>query len=284
MSRKLLLVFLLSASLTAFAQTGAAPDQNNANQNQQPNGPPQAVVPAATGGTAWTGIGPTGGVLLSTPLATFSSPQPTAGISVAGRAGISDSTPVNTGLESTLTPSTLVYVYSSGTNAGVTAPAAENPATEAVSSARMMDFVPSSSVSSVSAPAGNTPSLAEVAAMYKSRQGTQTLRTYTNADVPRQNTGLLTNVTMASNEPPQPPQSSAAQPSTPAPSAQQQQSTSPQQQAPAQGAAADNSQSTQNQSPDQSKQLPASSTLLPLLGLLGVASAGAGAWYRRRNR
>src|SRR5215471_18327822 len=114
MSRKLLMVSVLSASLTAFSQTGASPDQENTNPNQ--NSPAQVVVPPGTGGTAWTGIGPTGGVLLSTPSATFDSPQPTAGISVAGRAGISNSTPVNTGLQSTLTPSSMVYVYTPAAN------------------------------------------------------------------------------------------------------------------------------------------------------------------------
>ena len=282
MFRKLLLVSILSASLTAFGQTGASPDQDNANANQQPNQPAQGTVPPATGGTAWTGIGPTGGVLLSTPSASFSSPQPTAGISLAGRAGISNSTPTNTGLESTVTPSTLVYVYNSGANAAT--PASESPAMEAVSSARATDFVPSSSVTSFgAAPAGTTLSLAEVAATYKARQGTQTLRTYTNADVPRENAGLLTNVTLASNQPPAPPQSAATQPSAPA-TTQQQPSTSPQPETSTQSSATDNSQPGDNQSGDENKQLPASSTLLPLLGLLGIASAGVGTWYRRRSR
>ena len=282
MSRKLLLVSVLLVSLTAFGQTGASPDQDNANANQQPNQPAQGTVPPGTGGTAWTGIGPTGGVLLSTPSATFSSPQPAAGISLAGRAGISNSTPANTGLESTTTASTLVYVYNSGTNA--VAPASESPATEAVSSARALDLVPSSSATSFGAtPTGTNLSLAEIAAMYKGRQGTQPLRTYTNADVPRQNAGLLTNVTMASNQPPTPPQSTATQPSAPA-TTQQQPSASQQQETSTQSAATDNSQPAQNQSADENRQLPASSTLLPLLGLLGIASAGVGAWYRRRSR
>src|SRR5947209_8676786 len=53
-------------------------------------------------------IGVSSGGTLSTPTATFAAPAPTAGISDSGRAGISDSNPVNTGLQSTLGNSTLV--------------------------------------------------------------------------------------------------------------------------------------------------------------------------------
>ena len=279
MSRKLLLVSVLSASLAAFGQTGASPDQGNTNANQ--SSPAQVVVPPATGGTVWTGIGPTGGVLLSTPLATFDSPQPTAGISVAGRAGISNNTPVNAGLESTLAPSTMVYVSSPA--ATFPAPANENPATEAVSSERMNDFVPSAPITSVGASSvTNNLSLAEVAAMYKARQGTQTLRTYTNADVPRENAGLLTNTIMASNNVPPPPQSASTQ--SPAPRTSQSQSSSQQQETATQSATTENPQPSQDQAAGENKGLPATSTLLPLLGLLGVASAGIGVWYRRRGR
>ncbi|HEY6968263.1 MAG TPA: hypothetical protein VJA94_03590 [Candidatus Angelobacter sp.] len=274
MSRKLLLVLVLSASLTAFSQTGASPDQENTNPNQS------SVVVPPTGGTAWTGIGPTGGVLLSTPSATFDSPQPTAGISLAGRAGISNNAPVNTGLESTLAPSSMVYVSMPAVSAPVNTPATESPALEAVPAERAPDLVPPATTGNFGAPpVTNNLSLAEVAAMYKARQATQTLRTYTNADVPRENAGLLTNTIMASNHVPPPPQSASTQSS-----ASQSQSSSQQQETATQSAATENPQTAQDQAADENKGLPATSTLLPLLGLLGVASAGIGVWYRRRGR
>ena len=271
MSRKLLLVLVLSASLAAFGQTGA---QENTNPNQ--SSPAQVVVPPGTGGTAWTGIGTTGGVLLNTPSLTFDSPQPTAGISLAGRAGISNNAPVNAGLESTLAPSSMVYVYTPGVSAPVNTPATESPALEAVPPERAPDLVPPAATGSFGAPAvTNNLSLAEVAAMYKARQATQMLRTYTNADVPRENAGLLTNTILASNHVPPPPQSASTQ-SSAAPTTSQSQST--------QSAPTENPQSAQDQAADENRRLPATSTLLPLLGLLGVASAGIGVWYRRRGR
>src|SRR5215470_5913295 len=123
MAGKVLVVSILSISLAAFGQT-SAPSSQDTNSNSST----QTVLAPTTGGTAWTGVGPAGGVLLSTPSATFDSPQPTAGISVAGRAGISNSTPVNAGLQSTLSPSSMVYVYTPGSNTFSTAPVAENPA------------------------------------------------------------------------------------------------------------------------------------------------------------
>ena len=275
MFRKVLLVSVLSISLTAIGQTGAS-----SNQDVTPPATPN-TLPSTTGGTVWTGVGPAGGVLLSTPSATFDSPQPTAGISLAGRAGISNSTPVNTGMQSTLGPSTIVYVYPSASSAVPEAPATVNPATEAVSVARLNDYAPSSFTTSIGAPPATGVSLAEVAAKFKTQQASQHLRTYTNADVPRQNAGLLTNVTLASNMPPQPPQSATPQRST-APSAAPH--SSAQQETATQSSAGNNPQSAQNQAENENRRLPASSTLLPLLGLLGIASAGVGVWYRRRVR
>lgn len=276
MFRKVLLASVLSLSLTAFSQTGASSNQDTT--------PPATsnTLPSTTGGTVWTGVGPAGGVLLSTPSATFDSPQPAAGISLAGRAGISNSTPANTGVQSTLGPSTMVYVYPSATNVSPEAPATVNPATEAVSVARLNDYAPSSFTTSIGAPPATGVSLAEVAAKFKTQQASQHLRTYTNADVPRQNAGLLTNVILASNMSPQPPQSATPQRST-ARSATQSQS-SAQQETPTQSSAGNNPQPTQNQAENENRRLPASSTLLPLLGLLGIASAGIGVWYRRRVR
>lgn len=278
MARKFLLILFLSVSLTAICQTDATSNP----ATQSPAVP--AVVSPSVGGSVWTGIGPAGGVLLSTPSAAFDTPQPTAGISVAGRAGISNSTPINTGLQNTLSPSSMVYVYPTAMTAPVASPVTENPATEAVSTERATDFGPSSFVASIGAPPAAGLSLAEVAAMYKARKGTQALRTYTNADVPRENAGLLTNISMASNMPPAPPQSSKPQPSSAPAATSQSQPTSQQPETSTQSAAGNNPQPAQNQSEEENKGLPASSTVLPLLGLLGVASAGIGLWYRRRIR
>jgi len=253
MPNRLLLVLILAISLTAFAQVSAPPRQDSST--------PATVVPPTSNGVVLTGYGPAGGVLLTTPEATFDSPLPTAGISLAGRAGISDTTPINTGVQSTLNSSTMVYVNMPATTAIETV----NPATSAVSSSTN-DLLPSYFSNNIGGePNLNGLSLAEIAARYRSRQGTQTARTYTNADVPNENAGTLTNILLAENRLPARLRTAAA------PSAVTQ----------AQSAGTDTTAQAQ---PRNENKLPTSASILPLLGFLGLASGGLGVLLRRYRR
>lgn len=261
MSHKVLLVSVLALSLVAFGQTGAV--------NQPTTSQPQTQPIPAGGGLGVTGgtVGYYGegvavsGPLLTTPTASFDSPLPTAGISDAGRAGISDSTPINAGVQTTLNSSTLVY-SSVGTEGATTV----NPATSAVTE-RGLDLGPSFFSENIGAGEANGPSLAEIADRYRSLQGTQTLKTYTNADVrPPRTAAAEEERLLAANRPP----------GLPA--------------APTQ-AAASNTQTPQNagnttqaQSATGNERLPASASPLPLLGLLGLMSTGAGLWLRGTRR
>lgn len=258
MASRLLLISVLSVSLASFAQVSAPPAQDNGN--------PAVPTAIPTTGTVWTGIAPAGGPLLSTPEASFASPLPTAGISDAGRAGISDSAPLNTGVPSTLGSATMVYlnVPENVVANGETV----NPAMAAVSPERAHnDLLTSPSFSTIGAPASNGMSLGEIAALYRARQTAQNIRTYTNADVPRENAGNLTNILLAENKMPAPPQSAATTPSTPP--ARTRQATSAQTDA---SATAPQVPATQSEN----KSLPASASILPLLGLLGLVSTGIG--------
>jgi hypothetical protein len=268
MLRKLLLVSVVSLSIAAFAQNGLT----------------------SAGGVV--GTGPNGGVPLSTPSATFDSPAPTAGISDAGRAGISDNTPISTAVPGGMNNSTVVY-----TNYPAVVPEI-SPALAAVSNeaenAENNERGPANDLSASyysdtisRLPAGG-PSLAEVAARYKAIQSAQNIRTYTNSDVPRQKAGRLDNSVLAANTPPPIPQSSASQGAATTPQASQLPGANPQQEQ-AQTQSAGNATSPQIQQPQSANEattssLPATSTLLPLLGLLGIASGGVGMWYRRHRK
>lgn len=258
MYSKVLLVVLLSLSLAAFAQVSAPPMSNNASSLAITS------LPAGYGSS-----GQAGGVVLSTPNASFSPTPTTAGISNEGRAGISNSGAFNSGVQP-VPPGSYVYMPSSETPA-------ETPATEAPTPASGNNLLPSYFVNNVGTPANASgPSLAEIAARYGRGRGTavgKNARTYTNADVPHENAGLLTPVLLAEGRlPPDAQQpgtlmasaSPAQQPSSAPPAAQ------PQTQA-----------ATQPANPH--GELPASASPLPLLGLLGLASGGLGLWFRRRR-
>jgi hypothetical protein len=294
--------------------------------SNQGNPADQNTFPAGVNNSGF--IGASAGGVLATPSATFASPSPTAGISDSGRAGVTDSTPVNTGVTSTTENSTLVY-----TNAPAINPrAAVNPAS--LNTGRLInDFGPSVYVgeTGITTSAVKAASVADIAARYKA-QSPQNAKTITNSDVER----MLGNGgnsggggPMASNMPPsdmpQAPQNgspaatSASQANTqaaPSTSAIQQSAPATSQShgaaseantsgsnasgtnaaanAPANANNANAASSTanagttpqvnpnQSQSGDQeSNRLPATSTFLPLLGLLGIASSGAGLWYRK---
>lgn len=240
-----------------------------------------------------TGGGTTGGVLLSTPFVSFPSPVPTAGISDAGRAGISSNTSLGGGMQG-----------AGGTafsNGVIINAAALNGSGRLIT-----DVGPSEFIGAVNqgAPA---PSLAEAAAHFKSQQNSQNARTLTNADVQRL-IGSNTNAqptTVASNMPPSgmpaPAQTAGTPQSTTSSASTSSAAPGQQQNAPAQTSTSNQTgagaQSTQNASSSTTPQinqgqsgsnenshLPATSTILPLLGLLGVASSGVGLWYRKHRK
>jgi len=268
------------------------------------------------GGTAGSGV-------LSTPGGGFASPAPAAGISDAGRAGMSTNTPMNTGVQSTLENSTVVYVSGAPVISGPI-----NPSSTANASGRLInDMGPSYFSNTVGG--GSTVSLGEVAAQIKAARGTANARMLTNDDVQKMvgNSG----VTMAKNMPPlgpgaamlnqasqntqntmpqaaagSPTQSASSQPSGTqvaqgsaasgqAGAGQQRTGMPPpvdtsQGQPAGQSATAGNSttpQINQNQQSNDAQgrsRLPATSTFLPLLGLLGVVSGGLGLWFRKFRR
>ncbi len=279
MSCKVLLLAVLTLSVLAFGQAGARPDS----AMPQPSSP-NATAPSGNrfgvgnslawyGGTVgYYGEGAAGGVLLTTPTASFDSPMPTAGISDAGRAGISNFNPVNTSVQSSEGSPTLVY-----TNIQPEIPATVNPATSAVSAQpQAADYGPSyfSNEGGGRAEAVSSLSLAEIAERYRDAQGTQTVRTYTNASVrPAGNVADAENVLLARNAPPALPQGTAG--AGPTETASNRPSSALPQGANGAG---------QPEQKSQSAQLPASATVLPLLGLVGLMSVGLGLWLKGLSR
>jgi hypothetical protein len=139
--------------------------------------------------------GPFGGPILVTPSAGFPNPVPTAGISDAGRAGISNAT---NGIETTTIPSSPATIVS-------TPSASLSESTnlsESANQTAVTDLGPSTFVGGAaeeSAP--GTTSLAEVSSRYKAEKGTRNARVLSNEDVQT----MLNNksgVTMAKNMPP----------------------------------------------------------------------------------
>lgn len=245
---------------------------------------------------------PFGGPILVTPSAGFPNPVPTAGISNAGRAGISNAT---NGVENTNAPSSPATIVTTP-SASLSEPINQNepPTTDLGSST----FVQGPSDASVASTRGasdasgvSTISLAEVSSRYKAEKGTRNAKVLSNEDVQ----AMLNNksgVTMAKNMPPL--GSGALEQGTQAQSAGSQSATQSTQstQQPPQNAAgsqggtpppADNGVSTENSTTPQinqkqqsndaqgSRRLPATATFLPLLGLLGLASGGIGLWFRK---
>ena len=258
---------------------------------------------------------PFGGPILVTPSAVFPNPVPTAGISNAGRAGISNAT---NGIENTNTntpssPATMVTTPSASLSESTPESANQAPANElGVSPAATNDagttFI--GGASDESAP--STISLAEVSSRYKAEKGTRNARLLSNEDVQ----AMLNNksgVTMAKNMPPLGPgaleQKHRPRTRELSPATQSAQSTQPNASTNQQGqvangqtgtpppapvgqsantaASAENSttpQINQNQQSNDaqgSRRLPATATFLPLLGLLGFVSGGIGFWFRK---
>lgn len=243
--------------------------------------------------------GPFGGPILVTPSAGFPNPVPTAGISDAGRAGISNAT---NGIETTTapaSPATLVSTPSASLSESTNF-------SESANQTAGTDLGPSTFVGGAAEEsASSTISVAEVSSRYKAEKGTRNARVLSNEDVQT----MLNNksgVTMAKNMPPleQNGQATEAQTATQSAQSTQQKNASTNQQgqiasgqtgtppAPARqsadtSASAENSttpQINQNQQSNDaqgSRRLPATATFLPLLGLLGLVSGGIGFWFRK---
>ena len=263
-------------------------------------------------------IGPIGNGQVAASTVTFASPAPTAGVSEAGIAGISDHAPLPQGVQSTLGASTVVYSSASPTVFYANQGAVAGP--EAAPETAVNDLAPSSYAgnnTSGAAPSMNAlMSLGEVAAQNKARNGAQHARTYTNADVQklisRRGVGNIMEAAnrvpsgvMAPGQNPQAAASGAVPPqntnsSTTAPNSAQSAAQSTNGAAPAgntgnQGASSNEAQQNAGTTPqirrtqpaetqENGQQLPATSTILPLLGLIGLASSGLGLWFRKSRR
>ncbi|HET9283074.1 MAG TPA: hypothetical protein VFR24_14030 [Candidatus Angelobacter sp.] len=197
--------------------------------------PGSVASPTLSGNTVLLGNGPT------TPSTTFAAPAPTAGISDAGRAGISNSAPLTNnmvpppndtvvyysqpGIQPVVTTPTTNESVVSGTTAVIAPENTTNAAEEnAASESSGNDLGPSYYAGAVSNP--NSVSLGQVAAQYKAAKSATNARTLTNQDV-QQMLSNKTGVTTAKNMPPLGPAGSM-------PSEATQSSTSPSTTAPSQ--------------------------------------------------
>jgi|SRR5579859_98772 len=246
--------------------------------------------------------GPFGGPILVTPSASFPNPAPAAGISDAGRAGITIETNSAAPVEATAGtsgPTSVTATAGSESNSGLTTESGNTAAN---------DVMPSTSVSGVSATtAPGGASLAEISSRYKAEKGARNARVMGNDDVEK----MLANksgVTMAKNMPPLGPgaleqggqtqaagtQTAAIPSASQSASANQQAGTPPPASSPGQSTAPDTSaensttprvnQNQQSNDAQGSRRLPATAGFLPLLGLLGLASGGIGFWFRKFRR
>ncbi|HXB20569.1 MAG TPA: hypothetical protein VNV88_04260 [Candidatus Solibacter sp.] len=314
MVRKSLFAIVLSTSLALFGQVVS---NGTSFPVSVPPGP-------GLQGTTWYVSGIAGNGQLAASSVTFASPPPTAGISEAGFTGISDHAPIPQGVQSTLAPSTVVYtsapptLYYGGAPYGGEASMNSPVSSEANSTETSNNLGPSfyagtingsNDASSLNA-AAPPLSLGEVAVQNKARA--HSARTYTNADLHQLiGRNVSGNVMVAVNRTPSgvPASAQNAQQST-ANAAQSQNPSSAtatnsgQQSAAAPNAGAGQTSSAQNaentsganagtmpqtrqrQSGDSQamNRLPATSTILPLLGLIGLATSGAGLWYKRSRR
>jgi len=308
MSRKILLFPIAVLCLAAYGQTGAqsssAPPAVPA-QSWQGTGvvapaTPVQPIPRGNGLALYGGIvgyygesAAAGGPVLNTPVVSLESPVTTAGISNAGRAGISNN-PANA-LPQASSPEPIAGFAPATPTGNAAEPygnaAPENavtngPDTTAGPEPRRYDFGPSyfgdhpENAGQADSTAGM--SLAQIAEYYKALEAKMTVRTYTNADIhpassyqpPAHHSLSHEDNLMAVNRPPETP----AQNSVPNAA----QTASNREMVPSQAAAAPGESQQQQSSPQRSETqgLPASSSTLPLLGLLGVIAIGVGLWLR----
>jgi hypothetical protein len=272
-------------------------------QAQQPNSNPTYLNGYPTG-TLMITPGSSGGVL-STPNATFAAPQPTAGISVADRAGANPAgSPLQTEPENT----TVFYSFAPTVipEYGVIATSnySNGAAAAAASAGRLIYDMGPSIFTGSGAVSGGQPippgmSLADVANKYKQQKGQHHYKTYTNDDARHITENISFRGTTVSrltfDRALQEDRGEVSSPATFADTGyeadqasarpvmismvmgpEQTGASAEQQQSPAVGP-----KTSDNQQPD-SNHLPATATLLPLLGLVGLVSGGAGVWLKVR--
>jgi hypothetical protein len=270
MSRKILLL----ATLTVMAAYGQAQSMN------QPSNQPGANQPAPANA-------PYGGPITTTPTATFITPAPTAGISDAGRAGISVNS--NAAAQGEISPAVSSEPATISPAQAEIAPTENTPTNDLGASSSVNDG------SAVAAPLG----VAEAASHFKTEKTTLNARVLNNEDVQAIVNGKGSVTTAGVTSGPSAAQNGNGQPSTIGAQAGSQiatrsiaaqpvneQNSSAQQSAGTETNAenATTPQINQNQQPNDAEgttRLPATSTFLPLLGLMGLASGGFGLWFRR---
>jgi hypothetical protein len=312
-SGKYALFLLTLAASTLFAQNQTTPPQGSGSPTVVVS-PPSVYVVA--GGVYGTGVA-------VIPPATL--PTQNTGISLANQAGISLTAPLQTGVTSALpstaglgygTPAYGTPAYSGVAGGATTGEAGSEPGRAIV------DLGPSYYGGAV-APEGfgnnaragaeaatasaATPSLAEIAAYYKTRVP-QSVRMYTNADASRMVSsvkgGTSSTTVPAANAPVQMAQSSGAPPTTQpgtAPSSSSSSNQPAQNPPPGSTSAATSTgqnqtrsesssattpqvnQPAQNAQPGQEK-LPATASLLPFLSFLGLLSGAAGFWIMKLRK
>ncbi|MGE5324848.1 MAG: hypothetical protein ACM3SW_18415 [Actinomycetota bacterium] len=271
---RILLALLLAAPITSVAQYVTI-------------GPNGQVLPA---GSSVVVVGQGGGPILTTPSVAFGAPPTTPGISLSDRAGISNTTPTTAVIPSA---SESYPVYSQNVPTIAEQPATEGAGETVATTGRLInDLGPSEYAGAAYAGAATSPgtpgsamvaSLGEVAAKYKAERP-QNVRTYTNADAARLSAMNLrgVNITPAAVESAQ-----AAQPQGQATATAPQLSAGlrPSPGIPAQAGATTPQLSqppgAQPGSTEQRNLLPANSTLLPLLGVLGLGCGALGLWLRK---
>lgn len=290
MLARILLALLLATPITVLAQYVTI-------------GPNGQVLPA---GSSVVVVGQGGAPILTTPSVAFGTPPATTGISLSDRAGISNSTPTTAATPGT---SESYPVYSPNAAATAEQPSTEGPGETAATTGRLINDLGVSEYAGASY-AGNTASparpkgamlasLGEIAAKYKASRP-QNIRTYTNADAERLNAMNLrgVNITPAAVNNTQPTEAqgrtTATAPAATASAATEPTTTTPQLSAgvrpspgtPAQTGATtpqlSQASSAQQGSTKQRNRLPASASLLPLVGVLGLACGVLGLWLRRR--
>ena len=302
MSRRFLPAVLIVSALAISSQIPV-----NA---QVSTGYTQSGVPAVSGTTVFIGQPP------GTPTASFGAPPPTAGISNAGRAGISNSAPLpayapgpadtvvyysQPAIEQVVTqPGASLFVTNVTGAPEYTAPAGAAPEAAAPEGAfiresggrQFNDLGPSYYADVLPSP--RSTSLAEVAAGFKAQKPSVSARMLTNVDVEKL-VGNKAGVSMANMLPPGPvgqELNALLRPPIPpgtqtTPSGQAGAKPSPVPPAPAgpnPAAGATTPQinpSPQTNAPQGRGRLPATSTILPLLGVLGLLGGGLGMWLRR---
>jgi hypothetical protein len=118
----------------------------------------------------------------ATPLATFATHQPTAGISNQGRMGASSAIETPQGVVSTMAPTELVYQNATIWSVPEMPAAAEAAQQQPQEEAMLVDLVPSSFVGAKSQEKKPGISLGEVASQYKAMVRAKNVRIFTNTD------------------------------------------------------------------------------------------------------